>query len=170
MVQQINRRKVLKSVGAGALLSAGASPVSGRSDGAKYSGLAYNPVTHEILGEASAQLNGAHDDLRGNLRVGDYQVNMNKATKFDHVGKGARASRSGEANFAETKHQINNKVKSKDKNEGLPESVRLTAVDDRLTGYVKRDQRKVAYTLVPQQVQDTELKNILKETRLMGGE
>ncbi|WP_372479765.1 hypothetical protein ACAH01_15330 [Halomicrobium sp. HM KBTZ05] len=166
MVKKTNRRKVIKSVGSGVFLSLGTSSVSGKSNGNKYSGLAYDPVTHKILGEASAQLNGAHDDLRGNLRIGNYRVNMNKATKFDHANK----------KFTETKYRFNNKSVDKNTNEDSPSSARLTAVDNRLTGYIKDGQNKIAYTLFPQQSRVSQqsggsiLKNVLKDTRLVGGE
>lgn len=156
-MREINRRSVIKSLGTGALATAGVPKVIASSNGAKFSGLAYDPVTHEILGEASAQFNDVHGDLRGNLRVGDHRVNVNKAEKFDQ---------GGHEGFTETKYGF-------DETQGQTERakyVRVTAVDDSITGYVQRDRTKVAYSLVPQQRYDGSLNELLRQSRLTTGE
>lgn len=75
-----NRRKVLKALGTASVVSSGFAVTGGASRGSRFGGIAYDPYTHEILGEASAQLNQNSGEFVGNLRVNGRSYNMNQNT------------------------------------------------------------------------------------------
>lgn len=151
-----DRRRVLKTIAASAATVSAVPTVSATRDGTRFEGVAYDPVTHEVYGDASAQFNDLHGDLRGNLRFGDEQVNMSKARQMDTgVAKGSVRSRHG---FAETNDA-----------DRTTRHVRLTAVEDGLTGYVEDNNEKVAFSLVPKSRRQNNLRWLLGQTAAVSG-
>lgn len=70
----------MKGIGASALSAVGFVKNTTASSQARYTGVAYNPKTHEILGEASGQFNSIMDELVGTLHVGEEQFVFSRST------------------------------------------------------------------------------------------
>lgn len=75
--EKTTRRKVLKSAGAGALSVSTLPDMVTAETQPTYVGYAYDPVTHEILGESRGQLTRRPDELRGSVEVLNHSVPVN---------------------------------------------------------------------------------------------
>ena len=83
MAHKINRRKAIRILGGSLGVTAGYTMTVSANNGARVEGIAYNPKSHEILGEASGQFNQQHDELVGNLRIDGRQFNLSQNHPFE---------------------------------------------------------------------------------------
>jgi hypothetical protein len=137
--------------------------VSATPSGAKVEGVVYDPVTHEVLGEASGQYNHVHDDLRGNLRfdiddslrerlgMHDEKINM---SRFDRQADGeVEGLQKRVYGFSETDR------------DSEPMAIRrLSTVGESIVGYVQNGETQVAYSMLPKQRSQRSLDQLLEDT------
>ncbi|WP_276300168.1 hypothetical protein [Halorussus lipolyticus] len=154
-----NRRKTLKALGITGLSTIGFTSNSvGRTN--KYVGVAYNPETHEVLGDASGQFNAKLDQMVGALNVmGEkYQISQespemsskNKLGKRTRFVKQIPAKQPEKWGFKNPKYTL--KI--------------FTAEGTGITGYIANPvYQKVAFSLAPNSPNvKAEMKKHLKRT------
>lgn len=160
--QKLGRRSVIKALGSGAtgLLTVGNVSAN---NGAKRQGVAYNPVTHEILGEASAQLNPVHDELRGTLQIGSKKIKLNSSSPL---------SRSTTPIGTE---KVKYKQTTNKTERGMDETVTVLGTESGgLTGYVRGNTgERVAFALTDKQGKiplERCIQHVRNTGRMNGGE
>lgn len=75
---RLGRRSVLKTIAAGTVGSSLLVGDVAASSGSKFTGVAYDPATHKIIGDASGQFNRKKSELVGDLNVGGSKIHLNK--------------------------------------------------------------------------------------------
>ncbi|MBP1987294.1 hypothetical protein [Halolamina salifodinae] len=134
--------------------------MSSATSGSKYTGVAYDLNTHEIVGEASGQLNGIHGELTGNLRVNGMKKNMNKVNNRKSVVKNG---------MKQSKHiDSGNQSDGKDPAKMGNLSTMTTVGDGGIGGYLQKDGNKTGFSLTPKRI-DTNWEQFLAMSRI-GGE
>lgn len=117
------------------------SPVSG-SRRARYEGVIYDPKTHEILGEASAQYNHNRGSPVGAIKYDG------KVFNFENPQRVMSGTRDG--------HAVNRYAVANRNTDGeIVERMKLfTVAEDAITGYLdRRGDERVAYTVAdPRQI------------------
>lgn len=152
-IPYIGRRKAIKSIGAGSILASNNYSAEATGNGAKYDGLAYDPATHEIFGEASGQFNQMHGDFRGNLNLPNEKINMNKLRKFD------------QSSVEEYQSTVYKHFEQSDDNP--VKFIRVNVLHNALCGYVQKSDNKTGFSLVPLKERNGELEKFIKSTRLI---
>lgn len=151
-----SRRSVLKSIGGGAIAAFSFPSVASASNKAKYTGVAYDLTSHEIVGESSGQLTNIHNDLVGNLRVNGVKKNMNK------VDNRGRIEQNG---LQKSKHIHNSKPGTREK---LGNKITMTSVGQgAIGGYIQEDGVKTGFSLTPKG-ESTDWKQLLADTQFRG--
>lgn len=159
-----SRRKILKSVGITTTGLAGFTTNNRATEGNKYVGVAYDPSTHEIVGEASGQFSSATNQLHGNLRVGNEQITLSKNKPYETIKQGSTMrTRFKKEIPAETAAQNSRQ----DGNEPTKLVKVLTGADAGLTGYINPPSGdKQAFALVNQsRQQKSDIEHLLQKTK-----
>lgn len=156
---------MLKTIGATSVVGSGFTVTGTASRGSRLEGIAYDPYTREIIGEASAQFNQQTDELVGNLRVNDKKYNMNQ--NEPHT----------ETNGEELKSQSFREVTQKEDKQ-YNELIKVTVTDkSNITGFVRSPEslERTAFALTNSQEASIQSngnhdKLIQAVERLQGGE
>ncbi|WP_139326581.1 hypothetical protein [Natrinema saccharevitans] len=153
----MNRRRALKTIAVSTVTGAGLTTTVSANNGARKEGVAYDPFTHEILGEASGQFNERKENFVGNLRVNGKKYNMNQPELFEENEEGDMKSRT---------YRDINKISNKEYNRII--EVR-SSNNSNITGFVRSPESldRVAFALEGKQTGSHDrIINFLKE----GGE
>lgn len=158
-----SRRKVLKIIGGTAGISAGLSTTVSGDRGARIEGVAYDPKTLEILGEASGQFNSTQSELVGNLRIDGQKHNMNQA-KLIKENQGSKEE-------IHQSYRSLEKPKSEEKRKGSKRYNKLieitTSNEANTTGFIRTPDslERVGFALTDNNTKHDEVLDLIRETR-----
>lgn len=145
-----NRRSVLRTVGISATGLLAGSTVGSANPVNKYSGLAYDPETHDIIGEATGSFDNSGRKLTGELTInmdGGLEV-INRSVNRqepDHVEKGGGPARQVYTDYERRGEEHHDKKK-------VPIEKRRWVTSGRtISGVIRtRSREKIAFTFFPE--------------------
>lgn len=150
----------MKTIGGSLIGLTGAIGTASATGKPEYVGLTYDPVTHEVLGNASGNLVETPKGLSGSLKIGEKTVSFNEQPSFV---ENLRNTESG----PKSRRRYINKIPLADE-PSQHSSVKVSSTENAgMTGFIRPPrEEKVAFAIGRKETNPaTEIKEILEATK-----